>query len=134
MNLVNAIPFRMQLSGEIEQLSPDMKRLVAEGVEVHNSLADFKKRATAYLPLGFCEFFQDTVVYGLKDSNRLVLCVYNLGGERKKSIELDGIKPLSAKILFPYGSTDSVRLDKNILNIELGKNECARVVDIELEG
>ena len=132
INLVNGMLFRMQLSGEVEKLDEKQSACVAEGLRYFESLAEFKKRVVPYLPLGFCKFFDTTVAFGLRGEEKLLLAVYNLGGEKEKRIPLTGLGAISAKRTFPTASTAVCALCKDELCVRFEGEEEAAIFEITL--
>lgn len=132
INLVNATLFRLQLSGEIEQLSSDILSLIKESNFYHRKIKDLKLKALPYMPLGFCKFFDKTIAFGLKTEELLILCVYNLGGDRQKTIPLKGVSAKFAQISFPKNNNTKYNLTKEGLKLEFESDECARVFEIKL--
>lgn len=133
MNLVNAMLFRLQLSGEIHKLDERRLALVKAGVEYYNSLKEFKRTAVPYLPMGFSTFFDTTVAFGLRGENRVLLAVYNLGGDMRKRIPLTGLRPLCVKTAFPLGSDCRGLLEGELLTVEFRARKEAAIFEIEMK-
>ncbi|MBQ7369766.1 MAG: alpha-galactosidase [Clostridia bacterium] len=133
MNLVNGVLFRMQLAGEVHKLGEEQSQLVKDGVDFYNSIKDFKKRATPYLPMGYCKFFDQTIAFGLKDESKLLLAVYNLSGDRQKKINLSGLKANSVKRVFPFRSTANAKLENGELIVAFEHDEEAAIFELEIE-
>lgn len=132
MNLVNAVLFRMQLSGEVHKLNDKQLALVKKGVEYYDSIKDFKRTANAYLPMGYCQFFDKTVAFGLKGEEKILLAVYNLHGDKEKHIPLSGITAKGVKRSFPEQSTAVATLEKDGLCVRFENDEEAAIFEITL--
>lgn len=133
MNLVNGVLFRMQLAGEIYKLDEKQSALIKDAVDFYNSIKDFKKNATPYLPMGYCEFFDKTVAFGLKGEGKLLLAVYNLSGEKQKKIPLPSLKVNSVKTVFPFRSTAKANLENGELAVKFEHDEEAVIFELEIE-
>lgn len=128
MNFVNAAFFRLQLSGALDKMDEEQMREVRDGVAFCESLRDFKRRATAFFPLGFCKFFDETVAYGYRDGDRAYLAVYNLGGDRYKEI------PLSfrgeARVAYPVAGGASASVSDGVLSVACKGERDACIVEV----
>ena len=132
MNMINSFLGRMHLASHLELLNEEKFALVKEGVEYYNSIREAKKNAIPYMPLGFTNFGKTLVASGLLTGEKLYLAVWNLGGERKVSIPLDGITPKSAKVAYPTCNALEYRLVGNNIEIEFTEDYQARMLEIEL--
>jgi hypothetical protein len=84
------------------------------------------------MPLGFTNFGKTLVTSGLLTGEKLYLAVWNLGGEKKVSIPLDGLSPKSVRVAYPASNTLEVRLTGNTLEIEFTEDYQARMFEIEI--
>lgn len=134
MNMINSFLGRMHLASHIELLSSEKFGLVKEGVEYFKGLTEIKKKALPYLPNGFTDFRQDTVISGLRYDKKVYLAVWNLGGKRKKQVSLDD-KISNARITYPNCKNDNSKLKVkgNKLIVELPEEYSARFIEIELK-
>ena len=133
MNMINSFLGRMHLASHLELLDEKKFALVREGVEYYNSIREAKKTALPYMPIGFTNFGKTLVASGLLADDRLYLAVWNLGGEKKVSIPLEGLSAQSAKISYPASNPLDVKLKENILEIEFTKDYQARMLEIKLQ-
>ena len=131
MNFVNAAFFRLQLSGALDKMDEAQMKEIREGIAFCESLRDFKRRATAFFPLGFCKFFDETVAYGYRDEERAYLAVYNLGGKKKKEI------PLScrarAKVVYPAEGGAAAEVSGDVLSVLFKEEREACIVELRGE-
>ena len=65
-------------------------------------------------------------------ADKLYLAVWNLGGEKKVSIPLEGLSPKSVNIAYPASNQLDVKLKGNILEIEFTEDYQARMLEIKL--
>ena len=131
MNMINSFVGRMHLASHIELLPKKYLTIVQEGIKYFDSISEIKKKALPYLPLGFTDFSKDTVISGLKYGTKIYLAVWNLGGNKCKSVELDkNIR--NAKIVYPYNN-GKVKFKGKRLEVELPCEYSARFVEIETE-
>lgn len=132
MNMINSFLGRMHLASHLELLNEEKFALVKEGVEYYNSIREAKKKALPYLPVGFTNFGKTLVASGLLTDERLYLAVWNLGGERKVSIPLDGIEPKSARVAYPACNALEYRLSNGNIEIEFTEDYQARMFEINI--
>ena len=130
MNMINSFLGRMHLASHLELLNEEKFALVREGVEYYNSIKEAKKKALPYLPSGFTNFGKTLVASGLLTNGKLYLAIWNLGGERKVSIPLEGIAPKSARVAYPASNTLEHRLVGNSIEIEFTEDYQARMLEI----
>ena len=132
MNMINSFLGRMHLASHLELLNEEKFALVKEGVKYYNSIRAAKKKALPYLPLGFTNFGNTLVASGLLTDERLYLAVWNLGGDKKVSIPLEGVAPKVAKVAYPACNTLEYKLVGNSIEIEFTEDYQARMLEIEL--
>ncbi len=84
------------------------------------------------MPIGFTNFGKTLVASGLLTDNKLYLAVWNLGGEKKVSIPLEGIAPKSVKVAYPTCNTLDYRLVGNSIEIEFTEDYQARMFEINI--
>ncbi len=132
MNMINSFLGRMHLASHLELLNEVKFALVKEGVEYYNSIREAKKKALPYLPIGFTKFGKTLVASGLLTDEKLYLAVWNLGGERKISIPLEGIEPKSARVAYPASNALEYRLVGNNIEIEFTEDYQARMLEIDI--
>ena len=115
MNMVNSFLGRMHLASHLELLSNEKLLLVKEGIEYFDSISEWKKSALPYFPIGFTDFSAKFVASGLKLCGRILLAVWNLDGEKRRTIELEE-KIHSVKITYPKAAKAKVAfIDKNLI-------------------
>lgn len=133
MNMVNSMLFRMQLSGEVDKLDEKQLALVKDGVDYFDSITEFKMGATAYLPMGFAQFFDKTVAFGLKGKDKILLAVYNLGGEKNKRIPLPSVTALGVKQTFPFAKDCKCEIVDNALEVTFNEAEESAIFEIQIK-
>lgn len=101
MNTVNSLLGRIHLASHVELLCKDKLALIKEGLDLYDAITDFKKQAVPYLPLGLTRFGKKQVAAGLWHGDRLLLAVWNLGGESELVVPLTDLHPASARVLYP---------------------------------
>lgn len=127
MNFVNTAFFRLQYSGPCDEMNEAQKKEVKEGIAFCESLREFKRRATAFFPLGFCKFFDDTVAYGYRSEDKAYLAVYHLGGAREKRIP---VSCSGARVVYPLSGKAVCRLEGGELAVTFGADKSACVVEL----
>ena len=131
MNFVNAAFFRLQLSGALDKMDEAQMQEIREGVAFCESLRDFRRHATAFFPLGFCKFFDETVAYGYRSGEKAYLAVYHLGGAKRKEI------PLSfrgrARVAYPAAGGAAVDFSDGVLIVSFQGERDACIVELRGE-
>ncbi len=135
LNMVNAFLGRMHLASDLTKLSAENLALVKEGVEYSKKLAEVKKTALPYFPLGFTDFSKDTVACGLKISEngkeKLYLAVWVLRGNKTASVPIkDGI---NAEVSYPIGLPTRFLLADGVLTVDFKETNSARFFEIRLK-
>lgn len=131
MNMVNALLGRIHLASRLFKLDGERLALVKEGVAYYKSIADAKKRALPYLPLGFTDFRQPHVASGFVSDGKLYLAVWYLFGEPSFTINIpEGIK--SVRLAYPGSSDTGVTYSGTELSLSFKRNEGAVFLEIEL--
>jgi len=99
----------------LELLSNEKLLLVKEGIEYFDSISEWKKSALPYFPIGFTDFSAKFVASGLKLGGRILLAVWNLDGDKRRTIEFEE-KIHSVKITYPKAAEAKVAfVDKNLI-------------------
>ncbi len=132
MNMINSFLGRLHLASHLELLSEEQFAYVKEGVDYHKSIAEAKKKALPYMPIGFTGYGKKLVCSGLKTDDKLYLGVWNLNGEKEVKITLPEITPKSAKVAFPKNNKLSYSLDGNAFSVSFTEPYQARFFEIEL--
>ena len=133
LNMVNALLGRMHLASDLRKLSAENFALVQEGVAYSKKLAEIKKSAMPYFPLGFTDFSKDTVACGLKTNEngagKLYLAVWVLRGNKKVVVPVGGAK--SASVAYPKNLPTAFELSGGKLTAEFSESDSARFFEIE---
>lgn len=128
MNMINSFLGRIHLASHIELLSKEKFALVQEGVAYYKSLVEAKRTALPYFPMGFTNFEQKVVASGFISGEKLYLAVWNLGGEKKVKIPVNGYQ--KAKCAYPKNNDLAYALAKEVLTIEFTKDYQARFFEL----
>ncbi len=132
MNMINSFLGRMHLASHLDYLSEDQLDIIQEGVQLFDSLSEFKKSALPYFPLGFTKFGDKAVCSGLKNGNRVYLAVWNLHNVRFLHIPF-AEKLADAKIVYPGFSTAFLCRNDRGLDVIFPNDKCAVFLEITLE-
>ncbi len=132
LNMINSFLGRMHLASNLSLLDGVHYDLVSEGVAYFNSLTPIKKKASPYFPLGFSDMQSTTVSTGLKFEKVIYLSVYNLGGEREKTIPLCG-EIQSVKVGYPKTSPSKNSFNEKELKVNFTADYQAVFVEIKLK-
>ncbi len=134
MNMVNSFLGRIHLASHLELLDQRKLDLIAEGIAFYDSIIPFKKTAVPYMPLGLTSFGKTLVASGLTDGNKLLLAVWNLGGQREVKIPLSAYAPKSVRIVYPTAPEHTIpcSLQDGVLHVEFSEDVQARMLEILL--
>jgi alpha-galactosidase len=133
MNMINSLLGRIHLASHIELLHKDKIALIKEGLDFYDGMTTFKKAAVPYLPLGLTRFGKKQVAAGLLHEGKLLLAVWNLGGEREMRIPLTGLQPVGARIAYPADARGTTcTLDADTVTVHFTEDYQARMLEITL--
>ncbi len=134
MNMVNSLLGRIHLASHLELLNEDKLALIKQGLDYYDGMTDFKKVAVPYLPLGLTRFGKKQVAAGLLHEDKLLLAVWNLGGELDLRIPLAQYNPRDVRISYPQDARGvTCTLDDNLLTVRFTKEYQARMLEISLD-
>ncbi len=134
LNMVNSFLGRMHLASNLTKLSAENFALVKEGVAYSKKLAEIKKSALPFFPLGFTGFSKDTVACGLQTTEngkrKVYLAVWVLRGNTTATVPVqDGVK---AAVAYPAGLPTDFSLTDGVLTVDFPETQSARFFEIEL--
>ncbi len=132
LNMVNALLGRIHLASDISKLNKEKQALVREGLEYFKRIADDKKRALPYFPLGFTHFKSDFVCAGFRTERKIYLGVWNLGGSNEKRVGID-FDIRSVKCAYPSARETKFSFDKHSFSVQFTEKYMARFFEIEIE-
>lgn len=126
MNMVNAMLGRVHLASHLELISERQRALVKEGIDCMKRLAAFKKRAVPCFPKGFARFGDKSAACGLCADEKMVLAVWNTGGDGKEEIMLPDYVSAQCEILYPASPATDFTFANGKLTVILPKGYSAR--------
>lgn len=132
MNMINSILGRIHLASRINLLDEGKRALIREGVELYNKIKDDKLVSLPYLPCGFAEFGDKTVVSGLICNEKLYLAVWNLNGERHIRISLPEIDVKNVSVAYPTSLETHFVFDHNSISVDFTEDFQARLFEIKI--
>ena len=133
MNMVNSLLGRIHLASHVELLNEGKLALIKEGLDYYDGMTAFKKAAVPYLPLGLTRFGKKQVAAGLLHEGKLLLAVWNLGGEREMRIPLADLQPVGARIAYPADARGTTcTLDADTVTVHFTEDYQARMLEITL--
>ena len=131
INMINAMLGRIHLASMLFKLDGERLDLIKEGIAYYKTLAEVKKHALPYLPLGFTDFRKSHVASGFTADGKLYLAVWYLFGEPNFKIDIpEGIK--SVKLAYPSDSDTDVSFKDTELSFAFKRNEGAVFLEIDL--
>lgn len=126
MNMVNAMLGRVHLASHLELISERQRALVKEGIDCMKRLAAFKKRAVPSFPKGFARFGDKSAASGLCADEKMVLAVWNTGGDGKAEIMLPDYASAQCEILYPASPATDFTFANGKLTVILPNRYSAR--------
>ena len=130
INMVNVLLGRIHLASDLTKLTEKQLALVAEGIEVYKNIADTKKRALPYFPLGLTRFGKEKIAAGIKEDKTIYLAVWNLGKDTSTEIDIkEGIR--LAQMVYPAENNASFEVTNNTLKINFNVSPSAAFFRIE---
>lgn len=132
LNMVNALLCRVHLASRLFLLDEEKQALVREGVAFYVRIAEEKKRAVPYLPMGYARMGDTSVSVGIKTEKRLYLSVWNLSGERDVTVPLPEITVKGAKVAYPLSLPTDFTYTENSITLHFTEDVQARIFEITL--
>ena len=132
MNMINALLGRIHLASDISKLNKEKQELVREGLAYFKSIANDKRQALPYFPLGFTHFKSDFVCAGFRTERKIYLAVWNLGKVGEKRIDIDfNIK--SVKCAYPSVYATKFTFEKHSFTVQFNEQYMARFFELDIE-
>jgi len=131
-NMANGLTGRLTLSSKLYNLSNTQLELVKEAVKLAKELTEFRKKALPIYPNGFNRYFNDDVVTGLMDEERIILYVFNMT-HNSNDIEIDLSKynALSFKQIYPCNNQVEASLENGKMKIRFSSGLMGRVFELK---
>ena len=129
MNMVNSMPLRVHLSGEIALLSEEQLALVNEGIAVMKSIRRDTDTSIPFYPCGIPTYSDKLFCVAYKCRNCVRIAAWRLDTE--DDTLCFGTYGSSAKVLYPSCFDGEVRLDANQLSIKLPRENTAVFIEVK---
>ncbi len=133
MNMVNSMLGRIHLASRLDLLQNTQLSLVREAITYYNKIIGIKGSSLPYLPLGFTEFGADFAAAGIKSDKKLYLAVWNLGGDRNRTLPLPEINAKAVTVGYPAKRNFNVSLEDGAVKIDFGADYQARILEVDYE-
>lgn len=109
-NMVNAMPFRMHLSGEITRLSDECFEMVREGVQCYKEIRDNIKSSIPFYPDGLGAYGNEWLCTGYRGAKDTYIAVWRMDSETD-TFTLPG----EAELVYPKNCGFEVKKNKIIM-------------------
>ena len=129
MNMVNSFLGRVHLASRVDLLNDRNKRLVHMGLDYLKKIAEVKKKAFPFFPLGFCNFNVDCAASGFYYGDTLYLAVWNMKKAKTVEIPLGDWAGRKVQCVYPDFSTDYCFCE-NTLTVAFSVDYGARFFEI----
>ncbi len=129
-NMVNAMLTRIQLSGDIANLSDKQFETVVEGIKVHKSIRNKISRFLPFYPLGLNRQKAPFACVGYRCEEEIFLGVWRLGGEEERvfiPLKTSG----KTEILYPLSSDSKIEEAQGGITVTLPDKYSAVVIRIK---
>ncbi|MCL6459467.1 MAG: alpha-galactosidase, partial [Gorillibacterium sp.] len=133
-NMVNVIPFRIILGGQLHELSESGRELVRQAIRYYKMIREFLPGTVASWPLGISTIYSDWTCLQLVNGKRILLAVWRLNSASEEmAIPLYSLKDREASFNCAYPAADAniVRWegDSSILTVRLPQPYSARIIE-----
>ena len=132
MNMINTFLGRMHLSSAIHKLDDNKKKLIKDGISYYRKITKDRINGLPIFPLGFSHFGDTHVASGIINKKVIYLSAYNLGGDKKFTIDFPNYVINSAKIDYPFDCNTKISNTEHSITINFDKDYQARFVKITI--
>lgn len=102
-NMVNALLLRIHQSGHLANLSEQRRNAVVEAITYYKTIREDLKDAVPFWPLGFSDYLDEWVCFGMKGKKKWYLAVFRRDGEQDTiEIPLPELAGKEAEIVISY--------------------------------
>ncbi len=130
LNMINALPVRMHLSGEIMKMSDEQIALIKEGVRCYKEWRHEIKTALPTYPLGLPQPGDGWLATAYQNEKTARLAVWRMEGESDTChIPLPGAK--SVRVLYPAASDATATVVEGGLSVTLPRKQTAVYLLVE---
>ena len=133
LNMLNSMLGRIHMASRIYLLDEEKQALIHEGVNVYNRMTPDKLQAVPYLPKGYTDIDDTFVAVGLKTDTKVYLGVWNLNGERSKTLKLPEITVKDVTVAYPQTLATDYTFASDSITIHFTEDEQARLFEITLD-
>jgi alpha-galactosidase len=129
--MVNALPLRIHLSGQIFGWSDEQKALVKEAIDCYKATRDGISEAIPFYPLGVPQYSDKNFCSAYRIADRIRLAVWRLdGGCESLFIPIGDSNTRTPKILFPSDSESRVESVNGGINVILPEPGSAVYIEL----
>lgn len=132
MNMINSFLGRMHLASHLEWMNASQLKLVADGVELYNSLSEKKHMSVPYLPIGFTHFGDKVVASGFKCDDEVYLAVWNLSDVNHIEIPFDS-EIVDALLAYPCEANAKFSTKEKKLCVDFDREKTAAFFKVTLQ-
>ena len=132
VNMVNALPLRIHLSGEIFGWQDDKKALVKEAIDCYKATRDGISEAIPFYPLGVPQYSDKNFCSAYRIGNDIRLAVWRLGSDLSElDIPIENAKNMSAKVLYPSNTKATVKMTDSGIKVTLPEDNSAVYIELK---
>jgi len=129
MNMVNSMPLRVHLSGELAFLSEEQLALVKEGVEVMKSIRKDTDKSIPFYPCGLPTYTDKLFCAAYKCTDCIRIAAWRLDTDEDTLYIPIDVK--SAKVLYPSNFDGEVSAEGDYIKITLPREYTAVFVEVK---
>ncbi|MBQ8174453.1 MAG: alpha-galactosidase [Clostridia bacterium] len=129
MNMVNSMPLRVHLSGQIDRLSDEQLALVREGIAVMKTIRTDTAASLPFYPLGLPTYEKKLLCTAYTCGARTRVALWRLDTE-EDTLTLP-ISCKTARVLYPTGFDGKLSVENNIPSVRLPRKNTAVFIEVE---
>ena len=128
MNMVNAMPLRVHLSGQIDRLSPEQMALVKEGIAVMKKIRCDTAHAIPFYPTGLPTYRDKifSVAYAAPSCTRVA--VWRLDTE-EDTLTLP-VDCRAARVLYPASFDGTLFIENGSVTVKMPRKNTAVLIEL----
>ncbi|RED58486.1 glycoside hydrolase family 36 protein [Cohnella lupini] len=139
-NMVNVIPFRVILGGQLHEVSESGRNLVREAIHYYKTVREFLPESVPSWPLGISTIYSDWTCLQLVGGSRVLIAVWRLNSDKEEiAIPLSSLqnKNVSFRMAYPAAATATSAVgnwesESGVLTVRLPQLYSARIIEATL--
>jgi len=131
VNMVNALPLRIHLSGQIQGWSDEQKALVKEAVECYKATRDGIDEAIPFYPLGIPQYSDKNFCCAYRIGDIIRIAVWRIDSDKAElDIPIANADKMSLKVLYPSNTKATAEITDGAVKVVLPENNSAVYLEL----